>query len=121
MDSKHIYCCCACCRADFDDSMSGTTAICVLLRGRSLLVANVGDSRAVLAERVDGGVVARDLSLDQTPYREDERDRVKARGARVATLDQIEGVKVRSEVLGGWAGGEKQVFGPIMALYFGRM
>jgi cGMP-dependent protein kinase 2 len=82
--------------------MSGTTAICVLLRGRSLLVANVGDSRAVLAERVDGGVVARDLSLDQTPYREDERERVKARGARVATLDQIEGVKVRG---GGWVGG----------------
>ena len=47
------------------------------------------------------------LSLDQTPYRGDERDRVKARGgggARVATLDQIEGVKVRMEGLRGGGG-----------------
>ena len=61
-----------CHQADFDDSMSGTTAICLLVRGRSLLVANVGDSRAVLAERVPGApgrFEARDLSLDQTPYR----------------------------------------------------
>lgn len=59
------------CRADFDDSMSGTTAITVLIRGRSILVANVGDSRAVLAEkRADGtGYLAKDLSIDQTPYR----------------------------------------------------
>lgn len=51
--------------------MSGTTAITVLVRGRSLLVANVGDSRAVLAEKVQGGsgFIARDLSIDQTPYR----------------------------------------------------
>ena len=51
--------------------MSGTTAITVLLRGRSLLVANVGDSRAVLGERrADGsGYLAKDLSIDQTPYR----------------------------------------------------
>jgi serine/threonine protein phosphatase PrpC len=59
------------CRSDFDDSMSGTTAITVLIRGRSLLVANVGDSRAVLAEKRQGepGYIARDLSIDQTPYR----------------------------------------------------
>lgn len=57
-------------RSDFDDSMSGTTAITVLIRGRSLLVANVGDSRAVLAEKVPGGgYIAKDLSIDQTPYR----------------------------------------------------
>lgn len=59
-----------CHQADFDDSMSGTTAVCLLVRGRQLLVANVGDSRAVLAERCgDGRFEARDLSLDQTPYR----------------------------------------------------
>jgi len=51
--------------------MSGTTAITVMIRGRSILVANVGDSRAVLAEkRADGtGYLAKDLSIDQTPYR----------------------------------------------------
>ncbi|KAL0426998.1 UNVERIFIED_CONTAM: protein phosphatase 2C and cyclic nucleotide-binding/kinase domain-containing protein [Sesamum latifolium] len=36
---------------ELDDSMSGTTAITVLVRGRTLYVANSGDSRAVLAEK----------------------------------------------------------------------
>uniref|UniRef100_A0A0E0CJ94 protein-serine/threonine phosphatase n=1 Tax=Oryza meridionalis TaxID=40149 RepID=A0A0E0CJ94_9ORYZ len=38
-------------------------------------------------------VVAVDLSIDQTPYRTDELERVKECGARVMTLDQIEGLK----------------------------
>lgn len=46
----------------------------MLVAGRMLHVANVGDSRAVLAERVPGGgtataYVARELSHDQTPFR----------------------------------------------------
>lgn len=48
---------------------AGTTAVGLLLRGRTLMVANVGDSRAVLAERSGDKFIARDLSLDQTPYR----------------------------------------------------
>ena len=74
-----------------DDSLSGTTACCAVLQGRTLYIANVGDSRAVVAERpADGSkpvasegsdgagssgsgsateLVARDLSQDQTPFR----------------------------------------------------
>ncbi len=86
--------------------------------------------RAVLAERVDGVLVARPLSRDHTPFRyvlscfllckvlhdassalsspattckcrflrsrEDECERVKKFGARIMTLDQIEGLKVRA-------------------------
>ncbi|PNW77593.1 hypothetical protein CHLRE_10g443550v5 [Chlamydomonas reinhardtii] len=80
-------------RSDIDDSMSGTTAIAVLVRGRTTYVANVGDSRAVLAERHGDKVVAQDLSYDQTPFRRDECERVKRCGARVLTLDQLEGIK----------------------------
>lgn len=54
---------------DVDDSMSGTTAIGLLLRNRMAYVANVGDSRAVLAERQGDRLVAIDLSFDQTPFR----------------------------------------------------
>lgn len=54
---------------DVDDSMSGTTAIAALLRGRNIYVANVGDSRCVLAERHGDKLVAQDLSFDQTPFR----------------------------------------------------
>lgn len=80
-------------RHEIDDTMSGTTAICVFLRGRNVYVANVGDSRACLAQRSGGKIVAQDLSYDQTPYRHDEVERVKKSGARVLTLDQIEGLK----------------------------
>ncbi|KAL9242331.1 hypothetical protein vseg_016343 [Gypsophila vaccaria] len=76
-----------------DDSMSGTTAITVLVRGRSIYVANTGDSRAVIAQRKGNDLVAVDLSIDQTPFRTDEIERVKLCGARVLTLDQIEGLK----------------------------
>lgn len=76
-----------------DDSMSGTTAITVLVRGRKIIVANCGDSRAVIAERRGKEIVAVDLSIDQTPFRNDELERVKLCGARVMTLDQIEGLK----------------------------
>lgn len=76
-----------------DDSMSGTTAITVLVRGRTIYVANSGDSRAVIAERKGKEIVAVDLSIDQTPFRADELERVKLCGARVLTLDQIEGLK----------------------------
>ncbi|KAF1859222.1 hypothetical protein Lal_00009806 [Lupinus albus] len=76
-----------------DDSMSGTTAITVLVRGRTIYVANSGDSRAVIGERRGKELVAVDLSVDQTPFRPDELERVKLCGARVLTLDQIEGLK----------------------------
>ncbi|XP_019448371.1 PREDICTED: protein phosphatase 2C and cyclic nucleotide-binding/kinase domain-containing protein-like isoform X3 [Lupinus angustifolius] len=76
-----------------DDSMSGTTAITVLVRGRTIYVANSGDSRAVIGERRGKELVAVDLSIDQTPFRPDELERVKLCGARVLTLDQIEGLK----------------------------
>ncbi|XP_042033507.1 protein phosphatase 2C and cyclic nucleotide-binding/kinase domain-containing protein-like [Salvia splendens] len=76
-----------------DDSMSGTTAVTILVRGRKLYIANAGDSRAVVGEKRGNDVVAVDLSIDQTPFRPDELERVKLCGARVLTLDQIEGLK----------------------------
>ncbi|KAL5211672.1 hypothetical protein ABZP36_022519 [Zizania latifolia] len=76
-----------------DDSMSGTTAVTILVRGKTIYIANAGDSRAVIAERRGEGIVAVDLSVDQTPYRTDELERVKECGARVMTEDQIDGLK----------------------------
>mmetsp|Transcript_4816 Transcript_4816/g.16791 ORF Transcript_4816/g.16791 Transcript_4816/m.16791 type:complete len:1045 (+) Transcript_4816:248-3382(+) len=81
-------------RAQVDDTMSGTTAITVHLKGDKLVVANVGDSRATCGELNERGkVTAVDLSQDQTPFRADECVRVKRAGARVLTLDQLEGIK----------------------------
>ncbi|KVH89884.1 Protein phosphatase 2C [Cynara cardunculus var. scolymus] len=80
---------------EIDDVMSGTTAITVLVIGDKLFVANVGDSRAVISvkEGDHNRIVAQDLSYDQTPFRNDELERVKDCGARVLSVDQVEGVK----------------------------
>jgi serine/threonine protein phosphatase PrpC len=60
-----------------DDSLSGTTGITIIQKGDRLFIANVGDSRAIIASDVDGKLVYSPLSSDQTPYRKDERDRLK--------------------------------------------
>jgi len=90
-----------------DDSLSGTTAIGVFLKDQTLYVANTGDSRAILIgvdtepgfENHVGSLgeetrfLAEALSIDQTPFRQDERDRVRRAGAVVMTMDQIEGLE----------------------------
>lgn len=77
---------------DFDDSMSGTTAIAAFFTNTQFTVANIGDSRAVVGEKKGKRVIAYSLSIDQTPYRADERERVKAAGAVVMSCDQLEGI-----------------------------
>jgi len=76
-----------------DDSLSGTTAVSITFWGDDLMtVCNVGDSRAVVGVAEGKGIKAYPLSHDQTPYRKDERIRVKKCGARILSLDQIEGL-----------------------------
>lgn len=79
--------------SDIDDAMSGTTAITALVIGNKFYVANVGDSRAVIGLKNGNQVIAQDLSRDQTPFRKDEYERVMLCGARVLSVDQVEGLK----------------------------
>jgi len=66
----------------------------VVFRGRTIFVSNVGDSRAIIVSKnPDGRYVAVAMSSDQTPYRQDERERVKKCGARILSMDQIEGLE----------------------------
>ena len=75
-----------------DDSLSGTTAVVSIIVGDNLWVANVGDSRAVMfKEDSPGNFSPRPLSHDQTPYRRDERKRVREAGARVLSVDMLDG------------------------------
>ncbi len=78
-------------KSNIDDSLSGTTGITVIVHGDSLFVANVGDSRAIIATEIDGKLKYAPLSDDQTPFRQDERERLKKEGAKIMTLEQIEG------------------------------
>ena len=66
-----------------ESSSSGTTSISMLLRDGVMYVSNVGDSRAVMVGRdTEGKVVTTALSHDQTPYRKDERERVRKKWVR---------------------------------------
>jgi serine/threonine protein phosphatase PrpC/CRP-like cAMP-binding protein len=82
-----------------DDSLSGTTAISAYVHGKRnrITIANVGDSRAVLGQEVtiqgQKSLKALPLSRDQTPYRKDERKRIRQTGARILSLDQLEGLE----------------------------
>lgn len=68
-----------------------------------MFISNVGDSRAILISEVgEKKMRALALSNDQTPYRRDERIRVRKCGARILTMDQIEGYKPMGE----WGEGE---------------
>jgi serine/threonine protein phosphatase PrpC/CRP-like cAMP-binding protein len=81
--------------ATIDDSLSGTTAISVYFHGRRnrVTVCNVGDSRAIIGKQSGRALKAFPLSRDQTPYRRDERARIRAKGARILSLDQLEGLE----------------------------
>lgn len=86
-----------------DDTLSGTTAISMYFHGNRnrITISNVGDSRAILGQEVAGSnrregpkaLKALALSRDQTPYRKDEKARVRRAGARVLSLDQLEGLE----------------------------
>ena len=64
----------------------GTTAVCMLLHGDALTVANVGDSRAMVCR----GDRAIDLTVDQVAGRADERERIE-RAGHGGTLRQHDG------------------------------
>ena len=65
---------------DIDDTMSGTTAVSAFIKGRTIHVANIGDSRVVLGEMQGDKLVPVPLSIDQTPFRRDERERIREAG-----------------------------------------
>ena len=58
-------------------SESGSTAVTALKKGKDLYVANVGDSRCVMArEGGSGRLDAVAMSDDHKPDRRDERERI---------------------------------------------
>lgn len=65
----------------------------MFINGNTLYISNVGDSRAIIGVQEGARIVGKPLSCDQTPYRKDERERVKKYGARILSMDQIEGIE----------------------------
>ena len=75
-----------------DTEFSGTTAVMGVLRGKQLLVANIGDSRVILGDGTDKGVVAQEVSDDHKPDRPDEQKRIESCGGRVFAVEYDDGV-----------------------------
>eukprot|EP00249_Psilotum_nudum_P020191 c27597_g1_i1 orf=336-1562(-) len=67
---------------------SGTTVVTILKQGEDLIVANVGDSRAVLATRADdNSLVPVQLTVDLKPNLPREKERVRQCKGRVFCLE----------------------------------
>ncbi|EXC20871.1 putative protein phosphatase 2C 75 [Morus notabilis] len=79
-------------------ALGGSTAVVVVLTPDHIVVANCGDSRAVLSR--SGRAVP--LSHDHKPDRSDELERIEAAGGRVIFLNgaRVEGILAMSRAIG---------------------
>ncbi|KAL5863951.1 hypothetical protein ACOSQ3_001465 [Xanthoceras sorbifolium] len=88
---------------------SGSTATIVVMLNGLILVANVGDSKALLfSEKIQSGqgpeafLSAIELTKDHHPDRDDERDRIEAAGGSVFTwgVPRVNGILAMSRSIG---------------------
>ncbi|GLJ41980.1 hypothetical protein SUGI_0869120, partial [Cryptomeria japonica] len=80
---------------------AGTTALMVLVWGRTLFIANAGDCRAVLSR--SGKHI--NMTTDHKPTNKDERLRIESRGGVISSDGYINGVNCQfgvSRGLGDW-------------------
>ncbi|KHN20262.1 probable protein phosphatase 2C 34 [Glycine soja] len=76
-----------------DSFYSGTTALSIVRQGELIIIANVGDSRAVLATTSDdGSLVPVQLTIDFKPNLPQEAERILESQGRVFCLDDEPGV-----------------------------
>lgn len=89
---------CRCERSGIESDIVGSTAVVAVVSRDRLLVANCGDSRAVLSR----GGRAVPLSSDHKPDRSDELARIEAAGGRVIYLNgaRVHGILAMSRALG---------------------
>ncbi|KAL5212353.1 hypothetical protein ABZP36_023200 [Zizania latifolia] len=80
-------------QANIDCAFSGTTAVCAIKQGKDLIIANLGDSRAVLATMSETGYLkAVQLTVDHKPSVPQEAARIKSCEGRVFGLKDEPGV-----------------------------
>ncbi|URD79301.1 PP2Cc [Musa troglodytarum] len=89
---------CGCERSGIESEIVGSTAVVALVSVDRVVVANCGDSRAVLSR----GGQAVPLSSDHKPDRPDELARIEAAGGRVIYLNgaRVHGMLAMSRALG---------------------
>ena len=70
-------------------STAGTTASVVIMRGRHMFVANVGDSRVVLAQESGEGLKAVALTDDHKPENPLEAQRIESLGGKIGRSNGV--------------------------------
>ncbi|XP_039024253.1 probable protein phosphatase 2C 72 [Hibiscus syriacus] len=73
---------------NLDCSTSGTTAVVVVRQSEDLVIANVGDSRAVLGTMTENGIKAVQLTTDLKPGLPSEAERIRYCKGRVLALKE---------------------------------
>ncbi|ESW08805.1 hypothetical protein PHAVU_009G076300 [Phaseolus vulgaris] len=73
---------------NLDCSCSGTTAVVIIRQGEDLVMANLGDSRAILGTISDGEIMAIQLTTDMKPGLPCEAERIKSCNGRVFALKE---------------------------------
>ena len=71
-----------------DCLISGTTATVAYLLNNILYVSHVGDSRAVIAQKIDNLVTAKNLTTDHRPDLPEEAERIKKCGGEIRKLSE---------------------------------
>nr|GLL16344.1 probable protein phosphatase 2C 72 [Ipomoea trifida] len=103
-----------------DCCTSGTTAVIAIRQDEDLVVANLGDSRAVLGRKTDNGVKAIQLTTDLKPSVPCEAERIRKCNGRVIALKEephIQRVWLPNEDTPGLA--MSRAFGDFLLKYHG--
>lgn len=79
--------------SSIETDFSGTTFTCAVIRGNTIIMGNVGDSRTSLGSRAaSGATVGRALTIDHKPDLPAEKARIEATGGRVFAVEYDDGV-----------------------------
>jgi serine/threonine protein phosphatase PrpC len=94
-------------------SISGTTATIALVYNDKLIVANVGDSRAVMCSDSTTHSKVIEITTDHTPYIAAERQRIEAHGGKISLKKhgvlRVEGQLAVTRRIGGVVSGSKHI------------
>ncbi|KAL3617438.1 hypothetical protein CASFOL_037759 [Castilleja foliolosa] len=75
--------------ASIESYSSGTTSVCVLKKGEHLIIANLGDSRAVLCKKDENDeLVSEQLTVDLKPNLPSEAERIRSCEGRVLAMEE---------------------------------
>lgn len=88
-------------KSSSDDIAMGTgcTACSAIITPTEIIVANAGDSRAVLAKKQNGKVVAIEMSVDHKPELQEEKKRIERAGGFVEE-NRVKGILNLSRSIG---------------------